>query len=280
MVNSLWFREWHDAGVGGALEVPEEEEAEERVGVAFEGLAVGRSGPHSEEARGLRWRATGSPASAEGGQPTEAGRQAQGPEAPVCPEAASRRQIREDRCVWKQNWTHEIKQNYMQITRVKWWHVVTDVTQYLLDRRYGYHYHKSRYGPEQSSSVDAHKYSNDRAGRLGPTLFPGDTSAEDMPAETLETAPADIPPPIPTSPAAPVAGPSATVTKPASKKPPAKKQNTDSDAEEIDLTKTSSDEEEEESDTDADPEVVYMAVSLKERFPGHTDSEYSDHDGA
>ena len=157
---------------------------------------------------------------------------------------------------------------------------MTDVTQYLLDRRYGYHYHKSKYGPDQSGSVDAHKYSNDRAGRLGPTLFPGDTSAEDMPAETPETAPADIPPAIPASPAAPVAGPSATVTKPASKKPPAKKQNTGSDADEIDLTKTCSDEEEEESDADADPEVVYMAVSLKERFPGHTDSEYSDHDGA
>ena len=77
---------------------------------------------------------------------------------------------------------------------------MTDVTQYLLDRRYGYHYHKSKYGVDKSGSVDAHKYSNDRAGRLGPTLFPGDTSAEDMPAETPDCAP--IPPVIPASPAA------------------------------------------------------------------------------
>ena len=38
-------------------------------------------------------------------------------------------------------------------------------------------------------------------------------------------------------------------------------------------------EEEEEEDADVDPEAAYL-VSLKERFPGHTDSEYSDHDGA
>ena len=144
---------------------------------------------------------------------------------------------------------------------MKWFAaVVTDLTLYRLDRRYGYHYHKVKYGLRWGSQ-QSHRYSNDMAKRLGPTLFPGDTSAEDIPADSPVV---DVP--VPAPPAAPVAGPSG------SKRAVAREhQNKDSDAEDIDLTRTS-ESDSSTSEEDDDPDAVF-ADGLKKMFPGHSDSD-------